>query len=126
MIEEYWINSRAQLKVVMNFTLIKIITTVPTQDAAAIREALGQAGAGSIGNYRFCSFSITGKGRFVPTDQANPHIGEANKLEIVDEEQIQVVCKRAQARKVIAALRQAHPYEQPVIDIVPLLDEGGL
>lgn len=110
----------------MNFERVKIITTAPHEDADKIRQALGEAGAGSIGDYRYCSFSIRGKGRFMPTEQADPHIGEANKLEVVEEEQIEVICERAKVKQVIATLRQAHPYEEPIVDIVPLLDEGEL
>ena len=110
----------------MNFTLVKIITTAPLNEADKIREALGKAGAGSIGDYRYCSFSITGKGRFMPTEAADPHIGEANKLEVVEEEQIEVICERDKAKQIITALRKAHPYEEPVVDIIPLLNEGDL
>jgi hypothetical protein len=62
----------------------------------------------------------------MPSDAANPHIGEANKLEVVEEEHIEVVCDRAIAKQVIQALKQAHPYEEVVVDIVPLIDEGQL
>lgn len=110
----------------MNFKRVKIITTAPHEDADKIRQALGEAGAGSIGDYRYCSFSITGKGRFMPTEQADPHIGEANRLEVVEEEQIEVICERAKAKQIIAALRKAHPYEEPIVDIVLLLDENEL
>lgn len=110
----------------MNFSRVKIITTAPLDEADQIRQALGEAGAGKIGEYSFCSFSIIGKGRFKPSENAHPHIGEANKLEIVEEEQIEVICDRASAKQVVAALRKAHPYEEPVIDIVPLLDEEQL
>lgn len=110
----------------MKFTYVKITTTVPHKDADKIRQVFGDAGAGSIGDYRFCSFSVTGKGRFIPTKQADPHIGKANKLEVVEEEQIEVICERDNARQVIEAIRKAHPYEEPVIDIVPLLSEEDL
>ena len=110
----------------MDFRLIKISTTVPHKNADAIREVLGKAGAGSLGNYSYCSFSLTGKGRFRPNVQANPHIGAANTFEMVDEEQIEVVCQRTSAKQVIAALRKAHPYEEPIIDIIPLIDEDDL
>ena len=110
----------------MNFKRVKITTTAPHEDAAKIRQALGEAGAGNIGDYRYCSFSITGKGRFMPTEQANPHIGEVNKLEVVEEEQIEVICERANAKQVIAALRKAHSYEEPIVDVVPLLGEDEL
>jgi hypothetical protein len=110
----------------MDFKRVKIVTTVPIEHADAIRDALGKAGAGHIGEYSFCSFSSIGTGRFKPTEKANPHIGEAHKLEVVEEQQIEVVCDRAVAKQVITALRIAHPYEEPVIDIVPLLNEDEL
>jgi hypothetical protein len=110
----------------MNFKRVKITTTIPTENADAIREALGKAGAGQLGDYSFCSFSITGKGRFKPSENANPHIGEANKLEVVEEEQIGVNCDLTHAKQIIAALRAAHPYEEPLIDIFPLIDEEDL
>src|SRR5260370_28332783 len=102
----------------MNFTRVKISTTVPLENADQVREALGKAGAGSIGEYRFCSFSVTGKGRFLPTDKANPHIGEPGKPEVVEEEQIEVTCDRTIAKQVIAALKAAHPYQEVIIEIV--------
>jgi len=110
----------------MNFKRVKITTTVPLENADAVRKALGKAGAGIIGNYSFCSFSTLGKGRFMPNDQANPHIGQANKLEVVEEEQIEVTCDRAIAKQVIAALKDAHPYEEVIIEVVPLIDEDDL
>lgn len=110
----------------MEFKRVQITTTVPLKNADAIREALGEVGAGRLGDYSFCSFSIRGKGRFKPSENADPHIGEANKLEVVEEEQISVNCDRRDAKRVVAALRAAHPYEEPLIDIVPLINEEDL
>jgi hypothetical protein len=110
----------------MNFKRVKISTTVPIENADQLRDALGKAGAGNIGEYSFCSFSVTGKGRFMPSENANPHIGEANKLETVEEEQVEVACDRTIAKHVIAALKSAHPYEEVIIDITPLIDEEML
>lgn len=110
----------------MNFTRVKIATTAPINEADKIREVFGKAGAGKVGEYTFCSFSFRGQGRFKPSKDADPHVGEPGKSEVVDEEQIEVVCDRANAKQVIAALRAAHPYEEPVIDIVPLLNEEDL
>ena len=110
----------------MDFTRVKIHTTVPLTHADAVREALGKAGAGQIGEYSFCSFTTKGEGRFIPSGMTNPHIGEADKLEVVEEERVEVVCDRASAKQVIQALRQAHPYEEATVDIVPLIDEGQL
>jgi len=110
----------------MSFTRVKISTTVPLENADVIREVLGKAGAGSIGEYRYCSFSVVGKGRFLPTDDANPHIGEPGKLEVVEEEQVEVTYDRTIAKQVIAALRAAHPYEEVIVEIAPLIDEEDL
>ena len=110
----------------MQYKRVKITTTAPPEHADAIREALGNAGAGKIGVYHFCSFSVLGKGRSLPTKDADPFIGELGKLEVIEEEQIEVVCQREEASVVIAALRAAHPYEEPIIEISPLLDETDL
>ena len=110
----------------MDFKRVKISTTVPVENADQLRHALGEAGAGKVGDSSFCSFSVTGKGRFMPNEDADPHIGEANKLEVVEEEQIEVVCDRVDAKQVIVALKEAHPYEEVIIEITPLIDEEML
>lgn len=101
---------------------VKISTTVPIENADELRKALGDAGAGIFGDYKYCSFSVTGKGRFLPLDGANPHIGQVGKLETVEEEQIEVICDRAVAKQVVAAMKKAHPYEE----VIPLIDENDL
>lgn len=105
---------------------VKIVTFVPLSHADTVRDALGAAGAGQIGEYSYCSFTSLGKGRFVPSEYANPHIGSPGKPEMVEEERIEVVCNRADAKAVIAAMRHAHPYEEVAFDIYPLLDESEL
>lgn len=105
---------------------VKIITFVPLENAEAMRRILGLAGAGKMGDYSFCSYSLIGKGRFLPSKNANPHIGEPDKFEVVDEERIEVVCDRSNAKQVIAAMKQAHPYEEVAFDIYELLDESDL
>lgn len=105
---------------------LKIVTFVPLEHAEKVRDALGKSGAGVIGEYSFCSYSVTGVGRFIPSPNARPHIGELNKLEAVKEERIEVVCTRSDAKQVIAAMKQAHPYEEVAFDIYPLIDEKDL
>jgi len=102
--------------------LVKLVVFVPEQDADSMRDALGKAGAGKIGEYSFCSYSIKGVGRFKPSDKAKPHIGEANKLEEVDEERIEVACEKKQASEIVKVIKKAHPYEEVVIDIYPMLE----
>ena len=110
----------------MNFNIkkVKIFVTVPKENLEEVRTAMCNAGAGVIGNYTFCSTSIKSVGTFIPNDDANPYIGEQNKLEFVEEEKLEVICDIEKLKQVIQALRKKHPYEEPAIDIVPLLDES--
>ncbi len=110
----------------MDIKRVKIVTFAPIEDADKIRQAIGDVGAGVIGEYRYCSFSSAGQGRFTPSSNANPHIGQPNQPEVVEEERIEVVCDRSDARLVVAALKKAHPYEEVALDIYPLLDEDQL
>lgn len=110
----------------MQFKRVKITTFVPLTHAAVVRQALGDAGAGQIGEYSFCSYSVTGTGRFKPSATADPHIGKPGELEAVEEERIEVACARDKASLVITALKSTHPYEEVAFDIVPLLEETDL
>ncbi len=105
---------------------VKITVFCPPENADDIRQVLGQAGAGVIGEYSFCSFTASGIGRFTPSAQANPHIGDSGKPEQVSEERIEVVCDRDKAREVIAVMKKAHPYEEVAFDIVALIEESEL
>ncbi len=102
---------------------VKIIVTVPEENVDSLREALCSSGAGVIGNYTFCSMTSKVIGTFMPNEKANPYIGSKNTLEFVKEEKLEVICEVQDVKKVLKALRQAHPYEEPGIDIIPLLDE---
>jgi hypothetical protein len=101
---------------------VKIVVFVPEPDADRVREALGKAGAGSIGNYSYCSFSSKGIGRFLPGQGVNPHIGTVEELEIVSEERIETICPREKLKSVIVAMKAAHPYEEVAFDIYALED----
>lgn len=99
---------------------VKIVVYVPEANADEVREAIGKAGGGKIGNYTFCSFSSKGTGRFLPQEGANPAIGEVGKLEQVIEERIEVTCARDLAAEVIAVIKKVHPYEEVALDVYPL------
>ena len=107
----------------LNVNRVKIISTVPTQSIANVRNAICELGEGVIGNYTYCSMSTKCIGTFKPNDNANPYIGENNKLEFVEEEKLEVVCDVNNVKKVISKLREVHPYEEPAVDIIPLLNE---
>lgn len=99
-----------------------IVVNVPEDEAESIRKAIGDAGGGKLGDYTYCSFSIKGTGRFKPTEDANPTIGESGKLETVDEERIEVVCDESDMQTVVKAIRATHSYEEPPIVVYPLID----
>ena len=96
-----------------------IETFVPEPHAEKVRLALG---AGRIGKYSHCSFSAKGVGRFRPESGAKPTIGNMGKLEEVKEERITMRCERKLIKKVISAIKKAHPYEEAPIFVYPLED----
>jgi len=98
----------------------KVTVTVPETHADQVREAMGKAGAGRIGNYSHCSFSVKGIGRFKPEAGANPFIGAEGVFQSVVEEFVEMNCPKEKVDAVVDAIRKAHPYEEPVIDIYPL------
>ena len=105
---------------------VKIIVTVPSENIDEIRNAICKEGAGVIGNYTHCSIATKCIGTFIPSENANPYIGEQNKLEFVEEEKLEVICDINIAKKVIKKLREVHPYEEPAIDIIPIILEEDL
>lgn len=105
---------------------VKIVVFVPKSHTDIVRKAMGDAGAGKIGNYSHCSYSVDGVGRFLPLEGAKPAIGEVGKPEEVQEERAECVCDRNIAKEVIAAMRKVHPYEEVAFDIYPLISESEL
>lgn len=87
---------------------------------------MGDAGAGKIGLYSHCSYSVDGVGRYKPLRGAKPFIGEVEKFEEVIEERIECICERNKAKQVIAAMRKVHPYEEVAFDIYLLVSEEEL
>jgi hypothetical protein len=101
--------------------LVKLVVFVPLSHADIVRQAMGNAGAGKIGNYTYCSFSTQGTGRFKPEEGANPAIGEVGTMEAVEEERIEIACEKSQVKDVIEAIKKVHPYEEVALDIYPML-----
>ncbi len=95
-----------------NNVLSKLVTFVPTAHSQQVIDALHEAGAGQIGNYDHCSFSVGGTGTFRPNEAAKPVIGQANVNELVNENRIEVVFPSYLESKILKALRQSHPYEE--------------
>ena len=102
---------------------VKIIVMVPSENTQELRDAICTEGAGIIGNYSYCTTTTKSVGTFKPSKNANPYIGKSDVLEVVEEEKLEFICDVNNVKKVLTELRKVHPYEEPSIDIVPLIDE---
>jgi dinuclear metal center YbgI/SA1388 family protein len=103
----------------------KVVVFTPENDHAAVLAAAFRAGAGRIGAYEECSFAIPGSGTFFGTAGANPTIGQAGRRETVVEKRVEMVCPGARLSAVLEAIRAAHSYEEPALDVYPLHVEPG-
>jgi dinuclear metal center YbgI/SA1388 family protein len=107
----------------------KWVIYVPSENAAAVQAAVFEAGAGHIGDYSHCSWSVSGIGQFLPHDGASPAVGSVGALERAPEDRFEVVAPARARAAVLAAMRAAHPYEEPAFDIfalLPLPSDAGL
>ncbi len=103
----------------------KLVVFVPTDDAQRLITALADAGAGHIGDYERCAWTTIGVGTFRPGQHANPAIGQAGHIETVAETRVEMVVPRRRRGEVAAALRRAHPYEEPAFDLYPQVAVAG-
>jgi hypothetical protein len=99
----------------------KLVVFVPAEALEAVREALFEAGAGRIGAYDRCSWHTEGIGAFRPLPGADPSIGAVGAEERVPELRLETVFPEERQEEVVAALRAAHPYEEPAFDVYGLL-----
>jgi len=100
--------------------LDKWVIFVPAENAEVLREALFAAGAGRIGDYSNCSWSVTGTGQFLPGTGASPAIGTVGAVQRVQEDRLEVIAPASLRARVLAAMRAAHPYEEPAFDVFSL------
>ena len=99
---------------------------VPASAADALKTALFAAGAGEIGNYRECAFSVEGTGEFTPVEGANPTDGAVGTHYTGDEIRVEFVAKAGDRRRIVEKLREVHPYEEPAFDVVQMEDTQDL
>ncbi|MGB8388592.1 Nif3-like dinuclear metal center hexameric protein [Mycobacterium sp.] len=105
--------------------LDKWVIYVPRENAEAVQAAVFEAGAGHIGDYSHCSWSVTGIGQFLPHDGASPAVGSVGTVERVTEDRLEVIAPARARAAVLAAMRAAHPYEEPAFDILALVPPPG-
>lgn len=99
---------------------------IPVENADDIIQALGDMGAGMIGDYTHYSISADCIGRFKGNNDSTPYIGTKNQLEKVKKIKIEFQCEIEKVKVVLQRLKEIHPYEEPAIDLIPLIDENDL
>lgn len=105
----------------MEFHLYKVETFVPTNQADNIIEALNQIGALTIGgNYDHCIFQCKGTGSWRPLDGATPFLGTIGEICYAKEVKLEFTCKKELIRETLRTIKKEHPYEVPVINVLPV------
>jgi hypothetical protein len=99
----------------------KLVAFVPREALDAVREAVFAAGAGHIGNYTRCSWYTEGTGTFFGGEGTSPAVGKAGREERASELRLETILPAERLEDVVAALRRAHPYEEPAFDVYPLV-----
>ena len=101
--------------------ILKLEIFIPKTHFPALQAALQAADAGHIGNYDSClSYSpVTSTWR--PLEGTNPYIGNKGELSVEEELKVEVTIRREQLDRVMRAVREVHPYEEPVVNIIPML-----
>lgn len=95
----------------------KLVFYVPEEHADAVKRAVFEAGAGRIGNYDSCAWQVLGEGQFRPLEGSDPFLGEQGEVERVSEYRVEMICAEENLKAAVAALRHAHPYEEPAFDV---------
>jgi hypothetical protein len=103
-----------------NFTDVKLEIFVPQDHAMKLADALSGIGVGVIGNYDHCVALIPVRGFFRPMEGANPFEGKVGEINEVAEYKLEVNCNRGLVRDAIQVIKRVHPYEEPLINVVPL------
>jgi hypothetical protein len=97
--------------------MYKLCFYVPESHLEVVKSALFATGAGRIGDYEHCCWQVLGQGQFRPLEGADPFIGEPGRVETVAEYKVELVCADELVDAALAALREAHPYEEPAFDL---------
>jgi dinuclear metal center YbgI/SA1388 family protein len=98
--------------------LDKVVVFVPQDAVEAVLDAMASAGAGRLGDYERAAFASEGIGTFRPLPGANPTVGRVGDIERVPEARLETVVPASRVAAVVAAMRAAHPYEEPAFDVL--------
>ncbi|SEA29487.1 YqfO family protein [Microbulbifer marinus] len=105
--------------------MYKLCAYIPESHVEVVKRALFDAGAGRIGDYDSCCWQVLGTGQFRPLEGSQPFIGQSGQVEQVAEYRVEMVCADELVDAALAALRAAHPYEEPAFDLWKLDERCG-
>lgn len=108
----------------MDFEFLKLEIFIPETHFTVLQKALQNADAGHIGNYDSCLSVSEVTGYWRPLEKANPYIGKAGQMSCEKELKIEVTIKSVNLKNTIDKIKAVHPYEEPVINVIPLLATG--
>lgn len=103
--------------------MYKLCFYVPQSYLEPVKQAVFSAGAGKIGDYDSCCWQVVGQGQFRPLDGSKPFLGQKDVVEVITEYRVEMVCEASRIKDAVAALLEAHPYEEPAWDVVALVTE---
>jgi hypothetical protein len=103
-----------------NFTDVKLEIFGPQEHALKLRDELAKMGVGAIGNYDHCVALTSVRGFFRPLPGSSPFEGEEGKISEVAEYKLEVNCMRALVKEAIKVIKSVQPYEEPLINVIPL------
>ena len=102
--------------------MYKLCVFIPMSHLEPVKKAMFEAGGGKIGDYDHCSWQTLGQGQFRPLKNSQPHVGNVGQLEEVDEYKVELVVADAEIKAVVAAMKAAHPYEEPAYEAWQIAD----
>ena len=108
----------------MEFAYCKLEIFLPEEALPAVARALREAGAGHIGKYDSCLSSSRVTGCWRPLEGTSPYLGQVGEISAEPELKVEVTCPTEKVDQVLAAVKRAHPYEEPVINAIPLYRVG--
>jgi len=97
--------------------MYKLNFFVPEENKESVKEALFNIGVGKYKNYEQCAFETIGTGQFKPIDNADPFLGEIDKLEKVSEYKVEMICSENLIKEAVKVLKEAHPYEEVAYEV---------
>ena len=103
--------------------MYKFAFFVPESHLEPVKTAVFETGAGHLGHYDHCCWQAKGQGQFRPLEGSHPHLGTEGCIEKVEEYRVELICDDKLIKRAVAAMKLAHPYEEPAYEVIRLVDD---